>query len=204
MPTRAVQRIGLTGGVGSGKSTVASMLVACGAFLVDADAISRSLTASGGAAIAPVSARFGALAISADGAMDREFMRRLAFGDAESRQALEAIVHPLVSLEVARQTSHALQGGSTCIVFDMPLLVESGRWRQQLDQVLVVDCSEAMQISRVTTRSGWTAETVRLVMAGQASRTERRSAADAYIYNEGLSLEALAAVVRRLSQRFGL
>ena len=204
MQLSPLQRIGLTGGIGSGKSTVAAMLVSHGAFLIDADAISRSLTASGGAAIAPVADKFGAQAITPDGAMDRDFMRKLAFNDPAARHALEAIIHPLVSLEVARQAGLASVGGSRCILFDVPLLVESGRWRQQLDRVLVVDCSEATQISRVTARSGWTVETVQKVIDGQASRAARRAAADACIHNEGLSLEALGLLVRQLSQRFGL
>ena len=204
MQLSAVQRIGLTGGIGSGKSTVAAMLVGCGAFLIDADAISRDLTAPGGAAIAPVAARFGAQAITSDGAMDRDFMRKLAFNDGEARRALEAIVHPLVSLDVARRSALAVKGGSRCILFDIPLLVESGRWRQQLDQVLVVDCSESTQISRVIARSGLSVETVQKIIDGQASRAVRRAAADACIHNEGLSLEALGLLVRQLSQRFGL
>ena len=199
-----VQRIGLTGGIGSGKSTVAGMLVRHGAFLIDADAISRSLTASGGAAIAPIAVKFGAQAITPDGAMDRDFMRKLAFSDPASRRALEAIIHPLVSLEVANQVGLSSEAASRCILFDIPLLVEAGRWRRQLDQVLVVDCSEATQISRVTARSGWTAETVQKVIAGQASRALRRAAADACIHNEGLSLEGLGLLVGQLSRRFGL
>ena len=199
-----VQRIGLTGGIGSGKSTVAGMLVACGAFLIDADAISRSLTAPGGAAIDSVANKFGSEAITSDGAMDRDFMRKAAFNDPAARRVLEAIIHPLVGLEVARQSELAVGGGSRCILFDIPLLVESGRWRQQLDQVLVVDCREATQISRVAARSGLDVETVQKIIDGQASRAARRAAADACIYNDGLSLEVLRLLVRQLSQRFGL
>ncbi|MDO8374669.1 MAG: dephospho-CoA kinase, partial [Polaromonas sp.] len=113
-----------------------------------------------------------------------------------------AIVHPLVGEETARQ---AAQAASACIVFDVPLLVESGRWRQRVDQVLVVDCSEATQVSRVMARNGWTREAVERVMAGQASRDQRLAAADICIYNDApLSLAALAVMVRQLSQRFGL
>lgn len=199
-----VQRIGLTGGIGSGKSTVARLLVDAGAALIDADAISRQLTAAGGAAIPLISKQFGPQAITPGGAMDRDAMRRLAFSDPAARRQLEAIIHPLVSLETARQAEQAMRAGSPCIVFDIPLLVESGRWRQQLDRVLVVDCSEATQTSRVVARSGWTPEAVQKVIAGQASRAARRAAADVCIHNDGLSLEALGLVVGQISRRFGL
>ena len=198
------QRIGLTGGIGSGKSAVARMLVACGAVLIDADAISRQLTAPGGLAIALISAQFGPRAITPDGAMDRDLMLQLAFSDPAARRQLEAIIHPLVGLESARQAELAAQAGGACTVFDIPLLVESGRWRQQLDQILVVDCREATQISRVTARSGWTPDAVQKVIAEQASRAQRRAAADTCIYNDGLSLQALGLVVGQLARRFGL
>lgn len=198
------QRIGLTGGIGSGKSTVARLLVDAGAPLIDADAISRQVTAPGGAAIPLITRQFGPQAITPDGAMDRDAMRRLAFSDPASRRQLEAIIHPLVGLETARQAEQALQAGNPCIVFDIPLLVESGRWRQQLDRVLVVDCSEATQIRRVMARSGWTQEAVQKVIDGQASRAARRAAADVCIYNDGLSLDALGLIVRQISRRFGL
>ena len=202
------QKIGLTGGIGSGKSTVARMLVECGAALIDADAISRKVTAAGGAAMAQVARQFGARVITPEGAMDRDVMRELAFGDPRVKRQLEAIIHPLVSLESARLAAHA---DSACILFDIPLLVESNRWRQQLDQVLVVDCSEATQISRVLARQSqpgmhghWTRDAVQKVMASQASRAHRRAAADACIYNDGLSLDALGLLIRQLSRRFGL
>lgn len=204
----AAQRIGLTGGIGSGKSTVACLLVARGATLVDADAIARQVTAPGGAAINEIARQFGSAAITAEGAMDRDRMRLLAFNDPAVRQQLEAIIHPLVSQESSRQYSQAVQAGSSCIVFDIPLLVESGRWRQQLDRVLVVDCSEATQIARVMARelgrSGWTREVVEKIIDGQASRAQRLGAADICIYNDGLSLEALGLQVAQLASRFGL
>ena len=197
-------RIGLTGGVGSGKSTVARMLVDCGAVLIDADAISRETTASGGTAISLLAAQFGPQVINADGAMNREFMRQQAFDDPAVKQQLEAIIHPLVGLETARRAELADLAGKACVVFDIPLLVESGRWRSKLDQVLVIDCSEATQISRVTARNGWTPETVQKVLAAQASRAARRSAADICIHNDGLSLHALGLLVRQILPRFGL
>ena len=204
MPGVTLRRIGLTGGIGSGKSTVAGLLATCGACVVDADAISRQLTAVGGAAIATIADQFGAQAITLEGAMDRDVMRQRVFDDAAVRRQLEAIIHPLVSLEAARQAEQAARAGCLCIVFDIPLLVESGRWRQQLDQVLVVDCSEATQISRVTMRSGWTPEAVQKVMAGQASRAQRRAAADVCLYNDGLPREALGLLVVQISRGFGL
>ena len=206
------QRIGLTGGIGSGKSTVARLLIGHGAALIDADAISRSVTASGGAAIDSVAKQFGLQAINSAGDMNRDFIRALVFSDADARRALEAIIHPLVSAETERQAEAAARAGSPCTVFDIPLLVESRRWRQQLDLVVVVDCSEATQVSRVIAReavrhvggAGWTVEAVQKVIAGQASRAVRRAAADACIHNEGLSLEALALAVDLLRPRFGL
>ena len=199
-----IQRIGLTGGIGSGKSTVAGVLAGLGAAVVDADAIARQVTAPGGTAVTEIAKEFGDLFISADGAMDRDRMRQLAFSDPAARRRLEAIVHPLVSQETARQFEQAVRSGSTCVVFDVPLLVESGRWRQQLDRVLVVDCSEATQVARVVARNGWSPEAVLKVMAGQASRGQRLAAADLCIYNDGLSLEALHRMVRQLSSGFGL
>ena len=204
----AAQRIGLTGGIGSGKSTVGRLLVARGATLVDADAIARQVTAPGGAGIHEILHRFGSAAITAEGAMDRDRMRQLAFNDPTVRQQLEAIIHPLVSQETLRQYEEAVRAGSSCIVFDIPLLVESGRWRQQLDRVLLVDCSEATQIARVVARemgrSGWTREIVEKIIAGQASRSQRLAAADICLYNDSLSLEALGLQVRQLASRFGL
>jgi dephospho-CoA kinase len=199
---RAAVHVGLTGGIGSGKSAVAAVLADCGAAVIDSDAISRGVTAPGGAAIALIARQFGAAFITPQGAMDRDAMRRLVFADAQAKKQLEAIVHPLVGEETVRQAAKA---ASACVVFDVPLLVESGRWRQRLDRVLVVDCSEATQIARVMARNGWTREAVQQVIAGQASRDQRLAAADICIYNDApLSLAALAAMVRQLAQRFGL
>ncbi|MGQ2981786.1 MAG: dephospho-CoA kinase [Polaromonas sp.] len=198
-------RVGLTGGIGSGKSTVAAMLADCGAAIIDADAISRQTTAPGGAAIPLISQHFGAAMVSADGALDRDRMRALVFSDPEARRQLEAIIHPLVGTETARQARQAEQSGQRCVVFDVPLLVESGRWRQQVDQVLVVDCSEETQVRRVMARNGWSREQVGQVMAGQASRSQRLAAADVCIANDGaVSLAVLALLVRQAAQRFGL
>ena len=204
MVVASPQRIGLTGGIGSGKSTVAQGLADCGAFIIDADAISRQLTASGGIAVAAIAERFGQRYITPDGAMNRELMRQLAFADASARQQLEAIIHPLVRSETLAQTERAIVAGSACLVFDIPLLVESGRWRQQLDRIVVVDCSKATQVDRVMARSGLSREAVGNIIGGQATRPERLAVADSCIFNEDLSLEELAILVRRLANRFGL
>ena len=201
---RAIRRLGLTGGIGSGKSTVARMLVANGATLVDADVISRQITAPDGAAVDAIASQFGDHVIMADGAIDRDTLRQLVFNDPAAKRQLEAIVHPLVSLEIARQSQQAVKAGSNCIVFDIPLLVESGRWRQQVDWVLVVDCCEATQVARVMARNNLSLDAVEKIMAAQSSRAQRLAAADMCIYNDGLSLQALDLMVRQLAARFGL
>lgn len=197
-------RVGLTGGIGSGKSTVLAMLAQLGATPVDADAISRRTTAAGGAAIAEVARVFGADFITPEGALHRERMREHTFADPQARKQLEAIIHPLVGAESARQVRAAVAAGAKCIVFDIPLLVESGRWRGQVDRVLVVDCSEATQVARVVQRSGLAEAAVRAIIAAQASREQRLAAADAVICNEGISLEELAHEVKQVAASFGL
>ena len=197
-------RVGLTGGIGSGKSTVLQMLARLGATAIDADAISRGATAAGGAAIAAIARQFGAGFIGADGAMDRNLMRGHAYADPLARQQLEAIIHPLVGAESARQVQQAIESGARCIVFDIPLLVESGRWRQQVDVVAVVDCSVETQIARVVARSALTTQQAQAIIAAQAPRGLRLAAADIVICNEGLTLVQLQALVARAAQRFGL
>jgi len=197
-------RLGLTGGIGSGKSTVAGLLAGHGAAVIDADAISRQATASSGAAIEAIRQTFGPTFITPDGALDRERMRTHVFHDPSARQQLEKIVHPLVGLETERQTQAALAVGCRCIVYDIPLLVESGRWRARLDQVLVVDCRTETQIARTMQRSDLSRDAVAAIMANQASRAQRLSAADLVLYNDGLTLEQLAQEVRLLARCFGL
>jgi dephospho-CoA kinase len=197
-------RIGLTGGIGSGKSTVLAMLVARGAAGIDADAISRATTAPGGAAIPLIAQHFGADFIGADGALDRLRMRERAYAQPQARRQLEAIIHPLVGQEVERQAQGARARGVRCIVFDIPLLVESGRWRGRLDQVLVVDCTPAVQVARVVARSGLAPAEVEAIIAAQAPRALRLAAADAVICNEALTLDALRAEVAQVALRFGL
>lgn len=197
-------RIGLTGGIGSGKSTVLAMLQALGAVPVDADAISRATTAAGGAAIAAIAQQFGPEFVTADGALDRARMRERAYAQPESRRALERIIHPLVAAEITRQVEAAEAAGARCIVFDIPLLVESGRWRAQLDRVLVVDCTPDTQVARVVARSALAPAEVRAIIAAQAPRALRLAAADVVICNEGLTLEALRNEVEQAARSFGL
>jgi dephospho-CoA kinase len=197
-------RIGLTGGIGSGKSTVLAMLQALGAAAIDADAISRATTAPGGAAIALIAGKFGEHFITPDGALDRARMRERAYAQPEARRELEQIIHPLVGEEIARQVQAALAAGARCIVFDIPLLVESPRWRPQLDRVLVVDCTPQTQVARVVARSALTPDEVRAIIAAQAPRALRLAAADLVICNEGLTLAALRHEVQQAAASFGL
>ena len=193
-------RIGLTGGIGSGKTTVARRFAALGALVVDTDAVAHALTAPGGAAIAAIAAAFGPDLIAADGAMDRAKMRALVFEHPEQRLRLEAILHPMIGDATRAQASRADAGQA--IVFDVPLLTESGTWRARVDRVLVVDCAEATQVARVISRSGWSAEAVQRIIAQQASRVQRRAIADAVIVNEGLELTQLDAEVDALWARW--
>lgn len=197
-------RIGLTGGIGSGKSTVLAMLQALGAAPIDADAISRGTTAAGGSAIAAIAQRFGPEFIAADGALDRARMREAAYARPEARRELEQIIHPLVGAGIARQVDDATRAGARCIVFDIPLLVESGRWRAQLDRVLVVDCTPDTQVARVVARSALQPDAVRAIIAAQAPRALRLAAADLVICNEGLTLDALRHEVEQAAHTFGL
>lgn len=183
--------IGLTGGIGSGKSTVARWLVAQGAALVDTDAIARELTAPQGAALAAITQTFGPGMVGQDGALDRERMRALVFGDPAARRRLEAILHPLIGEQARAEAAQAARAGALAVVFDVPLLAESKHWRSQVDRVLVVDCEETTQISRVMTRNGWREDAVRRVITQQASRPLRRSIADAVIYNDALPMQTL-------------
>ncbi|WP_140635730.1 dephospho-CoA kinase [Methylibium rhizosphaerae] len=198
-----MRRIGLTGGIGSGKSAVAGMLGEFGACIVDTDAIARQISAPGGLAIPALRERFGDEAIDATGALDRDRMRTLAFADPGTRTALEAVLHPLIGAEAERQAAAARPDQS--VVFDVPLLVESGRWRARVERVLVVDCTVETQIERVMRRSGWERVAVERVIAQQASREARRAAADAVIHNDGgMSLDELRQALYTLWQRWRL
>ena len=200
-----IHHIGLTGGIGSGKSTVASLLAELGAAIIDADAISKNLTAPGGRAIGAIAQIFGPGMIMADGAMDRTAMREKVFSNASAKQQLENIIHPLVAQVTQEQTQHALHSGITCLVFDVPLLVESGdRWRKKVHHVLVVDCNERTQIERVILRSQLAENQIQQIMTQQASRKQRLACADSVIYNEGIDLEGLKREVALWGRRFEL
>lgn len=183
--------IGLTGGIGSGKSTVAQRLVKLGAALVDTDAIARRLTAPHGAALPEIAQTFGSDLVTDQGGLDRDRMRDLVFSDPSARRRLEGILHPLIGETARAEARAATQAGAAAVVFDVPLLAESAHWRGRVDRVLVVDCELATQVSRVMARNGWAEEAVLRVIAQQASRPVRRSIADAVIFNDNLSRHAL-------------
>lgn len=192
-------RIGLTGGIGSGKSTVSQVLRACGAAVIDADAIARSVTAPHGAAMPAIVRTFGETFVTPEGALNREYMRAHVFSQPDAKQALEAIIHPLVTQESQRQAQVAIANGCHTLVFDVPLLVEAGaRWRTRVDRILVVDCLEETQIQRVMSRNGLSREAVQAIIAAQAPRTQKLAAADWVIYNEGITQEALRECVATL------
>jgi dephospho-CoA kinase len=196
-----IRRIGLTGGIGSGKSTVAQGLVAAGAVLVDTDAIARSLTAPGGHAMPALAETFGPAIVGADGALDRERMRQIAFAEPAAKLRLESILHPMIGAQAHREAAAA---GERTVVFDVPLLAESRHWRARVDRILVVDCSVPTQVLRVTQRSGWTQAAVQRVIAQQVPRELRRSIADAVIHNEGLTLEQLQNEVATLARLWAI
>ncbi|MFZ2123169.1 MAG: dephospho-CoA kinase [Rhodoferax sp.] len=196
--------VGLTGGIGSGKSTVAALLARLGAAVIDADAIARQLTAPGGRAMPAIAQQFGPDFVTPEGALNRDRMRALAFTDPGAKKNLEAIIHPLVAEETARQTGAAEQAGHPCLVFDVPLLVESARWRQKVDHVLVVDCLPETQITRVMARNGLTRAAVEAIIAAQSQRLRRLQAADSVIFNDGLTLQGLSTEVAMLAPRFRL
>jgi dephospho-CoA kinase len=198
-------RLGLTGGIGSGKSTVASFLADAGAAVLDADAISRSLTQVGGRAIPALLAQFGETMITPEGALNRDAMRSLVFTNPDSKRQLESIIHPLVSLVLQEQAQTAIQQGAPCLVFDVPLLVEGiERWRPQVDKICVVDCLPETQIQRVMTRNQLSRQEIERIMSQQATRQQRLACADVVIFNQGLSLVELEALVTQVAADFGL
>lgn len=173
-------KLGLTGGIGSGKTYVANLLAGWGASVIDTDQIAHALTAPEGLAIAPIRETFGADLIGPDGALDRARMRELVFAAPAKRTALEGILHPLIAQEVFAQ-AQAVTG--LYAVFVVPLLVESGRWRDRIDRLCVVDCEETTQIERVQARSGIPIDTIRRILAAQATRAQRLAVADDIIVN---------------------
>jgi dephospho-CoA kinase len=190
--------VGLTGGIGSGKSTVADLFVQRGVTLVDTDAIAHVLTGPGGAAIPPLQKAFGETLLRADGGLDRVAMRRLVFTDASAKARLEAILHPMIRAESDRQCAAAQ---SPYVVLAVPLLVESGIYRQRCDRILVIDCDEATQVARVIARSGMSEPEVRSILSAQATREVRLAAADDVVDNSGAP-ETLPAIVEKLHQTY--
>lgn len=193
-------KIGLTGGIGSGKSFVADLLQKHGAAIVDTDVVAHQLTAPGGAAIPAIRQQFGSAYITAEGAMDRARMRELVFQQPDQREKLQAILHPLIRDFTFRKVQQA-QGCYVVVV--VPLLVESGTWRQYVDRVCVVDCDEPTQIERVMQRSGLTAPQVQRIMEAQASRQQRLAHADDVIVNDGTtSIEQLNVQVQQMHAKW--
>jgi dephospho-CoA kinase len=190
--------VGLTGGIGSGKSTVADLFAAHGASVIDTDLIAHQLTAPGGIAIEPIRRTFGPTFITTDGAMDRARMREAAFADPSAKKQLEAILHPLIRTETERVATEA-QG--IYPLFVVPLLVESGVWKERVSRVLVIDCPEEAQIRRVMQRNHLSEQQVRAIMATQVPRTIRLAAADDVIVNDG-NQDTLPNQVKRLHEQY--
>ncbi|MES2932020.1 MAG: dephospho-CoA kinase [Pseudomonadota bacterium] len=190
--------VGLTGGIGCGKSTVTEIFASLGAGIIDTDVIAHELTVPHGDAIPSIVEAFGASFLSCSGAMDRVKMRQHVFANPTERKRLEAILHPLIrdqSLRIAEQVNT-----SYCI-FVIPLLIESGIWHNIVSRVLVVDCPEALQIQRVMTRSNLSDQQVLAIMRAQVSREVRLQAADDIIVNDG-AIKALEVEIARLHQMY--
>lgn len=190
--------VGLTGGIGSGKSVVAELFREHGAAIVDTDVIARELTGPGGAAMPAIRAAFGDAVIDVRGALDRAAMRALAFGEPAQRERLEAILHPMIRRQSGEEVAAA---DAPYVMLVVPLLVESGAYRERVDRVLVVDCSEQTQVERVMARNALSPDAVRAIMAVQATRAVRLAAADDVIDNEG-DLAALRRQVGELDRRY--
>lgn len=193
--------IGLTGGIGSGKSLVADLFVARGAALIDTDQIAHALTAPGGRAIPAIREAFGDEVIAADGRMDRAAMRKRVFADLSQKERLESILHPMILAEAQTAVEAARATGAPYALVAVPLLLETGHWVSRVNRVLVVDCPESMQVERVMQRSGLPAEQVEAIMAVQATREERLAAAHDVIDNSG-SIEQTEAQVAALHERY--
>lgn len=187
--------VGLTGGIGSGKSTVAALLQACGAAVIDSDALAHELTAPGGAAMPAIASAFGDAFVRPDGALDRARMRALVFADPAAKTRLESILHPMIG-ELTQQRAQAAAVAAPYVVLMIPLLIESGRWRERVNRVLVVDCCETTQIARVRARSALAEDEVRAIIVQQASRSARLAAADDVIVNEGSAADLVPRATR--------
>lgn len=196
----ALPLIGLTGGIGSGKTTVSDLLSKLGAGIIDTDLISHEITAPGGKAIAGIQSAFGPEYLNSQGALDRPKMRTLVFGDPAARKTLEQITHPLIREETAKQATSLAQAGAPYLVFVVPLLIESGSWRNLIDYLVVVDCPEETQIARVMHRSNMPRQAIIDILNAQTSRTARLATADAIIENQD-DLEILKTAVFNLHQK---
>ena len=192
--------VGLTGGIGSGKSAVADLFAERGIAVIDTDAIAHALTAAGGAAMPAVRAEFGDRVASADDALDRTAMRNIVFADPAARKRLEAILHPMIRAESERQLL-ASAAGSPYAILMVPLLVESGDYRKRVQRIAVVDCAEATQVARVVSRNGLARSEVERIIAAQATRAERLAAADDVIENDG-RLAELPPRIERLHRQY--
>ncbi len=201
MQQAAFKRIGLTGGIASGKSTVSRLLSDRGFALIDADAVSRKITAPGGAALPDIRKTFGDAFIAADGGMDRDKMRTLVFGQPSAKAQLQSLLHPLIRKAMADTEAHIKAEGKPLVIWDVPLLVESLSGREQWDGVIVVDCSEERQVARVMARNGWNAQEAQAVMASQASRQERLAAATWVIDNDTDDMATLIQQVQAWNPR---
>jgi dephospho-CoA kinase len=190
--------VGLTGGIGSGKSAAADEFAAHGATVVDTDAIARELTEKGGTAVAEIEKLFGSTFLDPTGAMDRKKMRDHVFADPAAKRALEALLHPMIREESARRIAAA---GGPYVIHVVPLLIESPDYRSRVDRILVIDCPEETQLARVRARSGLSADEVRAIMRTQSSRAERLAAADDVIDNRG-SRDALRKQVAALHKKY--
>jgi dephospho-CoA kinase len=192
--------LGLTGGIGSGKSAVADLFAAHGVAVVDTDAVAHALTTPGGAAMPAIRAEFGDGVVGPDGALDRAAMRRIVFADPAARKRLEAILHPMIRSESERRvTAGALH--APYVILMVPLLVESGDYRTRVDRIAVVDCTEATQIARVMSRNKLARDEVERILAAQATRAERLAAADDVIDNDG-ALTDLPPRIERLHRQY--
>lgn len=180
------------------------MLKKRGAVIVDADAIARAVTAPGGAAIEPIRAAFGQEYLTTNGALDRDRMRALAFAQPDAKARLEGIVHPLVHEAIKLETQQALEHDAVCVVYDIPLLVESGQWRHDLDRIIVVDCASQTQIQRVQQRNGLSTSAITAILEAQAPRLQRLRAADAVLCNDGITFHQLEDQVSQVWAWFGL
>ena len=192
--------IGLTGGIGSGKTAVSDLLAKLGAGIIDTDLIAHQITAPHGSAISLIEKQFGADFIATDGALNRDKMRSLVFATPEARKSLEAITRPLIRQESARQALNLCKQGSPYLVFVVPLLIESGFWMALIDRLVLVDCPEKTQIQRVMQRSNLPEEEIKRILAAQASREERLKYADMVIENQG-SLKDLKVEVQNLHHK---